>query len=84
MARLRLNCRFLTILPTGRWTAIIGLPGEKDPAHAFGTVTFQVEGIHPSRMQLSLKLGDSPSSTRLSLADTILAKVQADYLWFDP
>jgi alpha-2-macroglobulin len=72
-------------LPTGRWTAEIGLPSDdRRSERTFGSTTFLIEEFMPQRMKVTLKLGDS-DPPRLSAADqTIPVRVQADYLFGRP
>ncbi len=46
-------------LPTGQWTACLGLPGATTDNKLFGTVNFQVEEFIPSRMKVSLNFRPS-------------------------
>ncbi len=80
-------------LPTGNWSARIGLPGATTSApRAFGQVAFQIEEFMPDRMKMALALsgdGLAPASKgdrgRFILADKpLLADVQADYLFGQP
>ncbi|MGD0770430.1 MAG: MG2 domain-containing protein [Tepidisphaeraceae bacterium] len=83
-------------MPTGEWTALIGLPGETGSAdHTFGTVTFQVEEFIPNRLKASLKfdgLGDdgaagdhSSQSPRFNVTDgNLVGEIQSDYLFGRP
>jgi uncharacterized protein YfaS (alpha-2-macroglobulin family) len=78
-------------LPTGKWTAKIGLPGtgsagDKSPAKWFGTATFQVEEFIPDRMKVELSLGNRDRE-RVSLTGdnaTLNVDLQADYLFGRP
>ena len=72
-------------LPTGRWSAHLGLPGEKgEQAAFFGTVTFQVEEFMPDRMKVTLELGEGKAA-RFQLDDKPLTgQVRADYLFGQP
>jgi uncharacterized protein YfaS (alpha-2-macroglobulin family) len=78
-------------LPTGKWTAKIGLPGtdgpgEKSPAKWFGTATFQVEEFIPDRMKVELSLGkhDGGRVSLLGEGAKLKVDVQADYLFGRP
>jgi uncharacterized protein YfaS (alpha-2-macroglobulin family) len=77
-----------TDLPSGQWSATIGLPGDK-AAHApeFGRVTFLVEDFMPNRLKVSMDLssGDEKSPQRYTISDTMLdVDVQGDYLFGRP
>jgi uncharacterized protein YfaS (alpha-2-macroglobulin family) len=74
-------------LPTGRWSASIGLPGQGHDAKTFGNVSFQVEDFLPNRMQVGLTLDGARAGQSQRLAareDAIRATVQADYLFGKP
>jgi len=75
-------------LPTGHWTATLGLPSGSTDRKPFGEVSFQVEEFMPARMQVGLKLnGSAPAmSQRLTMNDTTntALAVQADYLFGKP
>jgi len=79
-------------MPTGEWTALIGMPGEAgSPDRSFGTVTFQVEEFIPNRMNVSLTFkgrsgnGDEEPAARFSTADgDLTAEIQSDYLFGRP
>jgi uncharacterized protein YfaS (alpha-2-macroglobulin family) len=76
-------------LPTGKWSANVGLPGDggiKD-AKWFGSVSFQVEEFVPDRMKVELALGQdgAKDDARVELHDApVRAQVQADYLFARP
>lgn len=78
-------------LPTGKWTAKIGLPGtgsggDTSPAKWFGAATFQVEEFIPDRMKVELSLGKG-GRERVSLNGEdakLKVDVQADYLFGRP
>ena len=79
-------------LPSGRWTAQVGLPGEPGTtARFFGTVAFDIEDFMPQRMKVSVEIGGASGkgtgkhSDRIALTDApIAAHVQADYLFGRP
>ena len=87
-------------LPTGRWTAQVGLAGESRKPHAvFGLVTFQVEEYIPERIKATVDVKTAQAGTapqkqataagsppaRLALADAALeARLEADYLFGKP
>jgi uncharacterized protein YfaS (alpha-2-macroglobulin family) len=78
-------------LPTGRWSVVLGLPGQNKSGESFGTASFQVEDFMPNRMQVGLKLdghaanGPDGSTPRFPVGDAPLAaQVQADYLFGKP
>jgi len=85
-------------LPTGQWTASIGLPGEPGDSASgaesttFGSVTFQVEEFMPDRMKVGVELGGGARPGqggegigRFALSDKpLVASVQADYLFGQP
>ena len=85
-------------LPTGRWTADVGLSGDTGPAAKFfGQVTFQVEEFMPDRMKVALRFdgttgakqndkadGGAPDRYRLGGGGKLTANVQADYLFGRP
>ncbi len=82
-------------LPTGRWTVMIGLPGEgKNGNNWFGTAEFQVEEFMPNRMKMSLDFAQSADEKdakpekvgpRFQIGDTtLLAQCQAAYLFGKP
>jgi uncharacterized protein YfaS (alpha-2-macroglobulin family) len=85
-------------LPTGQWTASIGLPGDAESTElepsagttTFGSVTFGVEEFMPDRMKVAVQLGGAPSGgqdgiSRFALGDKpLVASVQADYLFGQP
>jgi alpha-2-macroglobulin len=80
---------------TGRWSAIIGLPGEDAKGSSgmirFGGASFAVEEFVPDRIKSALQLsgpGLKPEGThkgRLIISDNPLSvSVQADYLFGQP
>ena len=66
-------------LPTGEWTADVGLAG--DDAHPFGTVTFAVEEFIPNRLKVAATFGSNP---RVTADAQVPLDVQADYLFGRP
>ena len=65
-------------LPTGRWTALLGLPG----GEVYGTITFSVEDYMPDRIKVEMKVGEGD---RFAVGDNPLAvHVHADYLFGRP
>jgi alpha-2-macroglobulin len=82
-------------LPTGRWTVMVGLPGEgKSGNNWFGTAAFEVEEFMPDRMKVGLEFsqaqgeGDAKAEkvgARVQIgAEPLLAECQADYLFGKP
>ncbi|HET6248719.1 MAG TPA: MG2 domain-containing protein [Tepidisphaeraceae bacterium] len=79
-------------LPSGRWTAHVGLPGETgSSARFFGMVAFDIEDFMPQRMKVSVEIGtkgakeNAKAPERIALGeDSITARVQADYLFGRP
>jgi uncharacterized protein YfaS (alpha-2-macroglobulin family) len=78
-------------LPTGRWSVVLGLPGQSKPDESFGGASFQVEDFVPNRMQVGLKLnGDATTASEGSARrfrvddEPLAAEVQADYLFGKP
>lgn len=76
-------------LPTGRWTAHVGLAGTgKDAARFFGSVAFEVEDFLPQRMKVDLRLqGAAPNAGRDRIAidaQPAIAQLQADYRFGRP
>jgi uncharacterized protein YfaS (alpha-2-macroglobulin family) len=77
-----------TDLPSGQWTANIGLPGEdKKSTATFGTVTFLVEDFIPNRLKvgMSLSCGNEKEPRRYAISETPLdVEIQGDYLFGRP
>lgn len=73
-------------LPTGRWTADIGLPSDDKRAEkVFGSASFLVEEFMPQRIKVAVKIGGSPEPARLQAGDQPLPiDVQAIYLFGRP
>ncbi|HEX4797289.1 MAG TPA: MG2 domain-containing protein [Humisphaera sp.] len=73
-------------LPTGRWTADIGLPSsQNESAKAFGSATFLVEEFMPQRMKVSASFGAIAENQRIDASkDALPIDVQADYLFGRP
>ncbi|HZL35299.1 MAG TPA: MG2 domain-containing protein [Tepidisphaeraceae bacterium] len=78
-------------LPSGRWTAHVGLPGSgKSNSRFFGSVAFDVEDFMPQRMKVSVAIDGAtlkhgPQADRMMLGEKLLtARVQADYLFGRP
>ena len=75
-------------LPSGEWTAVIGLPGDdKKSTGAFGTATFLIEDFVPNRLKVSvaLKTGEEKEPKRYTISDKPLdVEVQGDYLFGRP
>ena len=91
MARSAFDLVLPSDLPSGRWTAHVGLPGEPGvSARFFGMVAFDVEDFMPQRMKVSVDLagvakGDGKQPDRLTLGEKpVTAHVQADYLFGRP
>ena len=65
-------------LHTGRWTALLGLPG----GEVYGTITFSVEDYMPDRIKVAMTVGEGD---RFAMGENPLAvHVQADYLFGRP
>ncbi len=73
-------------LPTGRWSAHVGLPDDGPAPRFFGNVSFQVEEFMPNRMKVALDIeGQAPTAMRLSAVDhPLVAQIHADYLFGRP
>ncbi len=75
-----------TDLPSGQWSATLGLPGDK-PAADFGRVTFLVEDFMPNRLKVAMTMssGEDKSPKRYAISDVPLdVQVQGDYLFGRP
>ncbi len=81
-----------TDLPTGRWSAHVGLPDSGPSPRFFGSVDFQVEEFMPNRMKVALNFDGEASGSaiksggeRMLIGDKpLVAGVQADYLFGRP
>jgi hypothetical protein len=79
-------------LPSGRWTAHVGLPGNAGTSPKFfGSIAFEIEDFMPQRMKVSVDFdgiaekGTGKGGNRIPLTDApIAASVQADYLFGRP
>ena len=75
-------------LPSGQWTATIGLPGEDKKQDAtFGSATFLIEDFVPNRLKVSVAIsaGEEKEPKRYSISDKPLdVEVQGDYLFGRP
>ena len=77
-------------LPTGRWTAQVGLPGPggKGLGAVFGSVTFQVEDYIPQRIAVNASVRSQEREIapagRLAVRDPATIQLQADYLLGKP
>jgi uncharacterized protein YfaS (alpha-2-macroglobulin family) len=75
-----------TDLPSGQWSATIGLPGDNQKT-SFGEINFLVEDFIPNRLKTSLafRTGDEKDPRRYSISDVPLdVEVQGDYLFGRP